>query len=78
MAQSVELCIRAVEKARGKQLLVVARGGIEPPTFRFSGRGAVRSETSALVKLDELEPSWRFRACNTSGAGDAERMKTNL
>jgi hypothetical protein len=29
----------------------------EPPTFRFSGRRDVRSETLVLVKLDELNSS---------------------
>ena len=37
-------------------LMLVARGGIEPPTFRFSGGRDVRCETFVLVKLDELEP----------------------
>src|SRR3984893_18929596 len=36
---------------------LVARAGIEPATFRFSGGGGVRSETLVLVKLDELDPS---------------------
>jgi hypothetical protein len=35
----------------------VARGGIEPPTFRFSGGGEVKCETFVLVKLDELDQS---------------------
>jgi len=46
----------------------VARGGIEPPTFRFSGGGDARSETFVLVKLDERNPD---------GVADTERMKTN-
>ena len=29
-----------------------------------------------LVKLDELDPSEGFRARDTSGAADAERMKS--
>jgi hypothetical protein len=36
---------------------LVARGGIEPPTFRFSGGGEVRSKTFVLVKLEELDQS---------------------
>ena len=30
------------------------------------------------VKLDELDQSWGFRTCDTSGAADAERMKSKL
>ena len=33
----IEWRIRAVEKTTYQQVLTVARGGIEPPTFRFSG-----------------------------------------
>jgi hypothetical protein len=31
-----------------------------------------------LVKLDELDQSWRFRTRDTRGAADAERMKSKL
>jgi hypothetical protein len=31
-----------------------------------------------LVKLDELDQSWGFRTRDTSGAADAERMKSKL
>ena len=44
----------------------------------FQAEGEVRSETFVLVKLDELDPSCRFRARNTNPAADAERMKMNL
>jgi hypothetical protein len=36
-------------------ILLVARAGIEPATFRFSGGREVRGETFVLVKLDELD-----------------------
>src|SRR6516165_9941115 len=42
----------------------VARGGIEPPTFRFSGGRDVTYEAFVLVKLDELDQSWGSRAHN--------------
>jgi hypothetical protein len=31
-----------------------------------------------LVKLDELDQSWESRTRDTSGAADAERMKSKL
>jgi hypothetical protein len=31
-----------------------------------------------LVKLDELDQCWRFRARNPNGVADAERMKRTL
>jgi len=34
------------------------------------------SETFVLVKLDELDPSWGFRARITNAVPDTERMKT--
>jgi hypothetical protein len=32
---------------------------------------------SVLIKPDELDPSWRFRAGNMNGVADPGRMKTN-
>ena len=55
----------------------VARGGIEPPTFRFSGGGEVRCEAFVLVKLDELDQFRRFRTRNPNRMADAERIKTD-
>jgi hypothetical protein len=57
-------------------MMLVARAGIEPATFRFSGGSDLRSETFVLVKLDELDPSWGFRARITNAVADTERMKT--
>jgi hypothetical protein len=59
-------------------MIVVARAGIEPATFRFSGGSDLRSETFVLVKLDELDASRGFRARGTTGVADTERMKATL
>ena len=57
--------------------MLVARGGIEPPTFRFSGGREIRCEAFVLVKLDELDQFRRFRTRNPNRMADAERMKTH-
>jgi hypothetical protein len=59
-------------------VIVVARAGIEPATFRFSGGSDLRSETFVLVKLDELDASPGFRARGTTGVADIERMKASF
>ncbi len=61
----------------GAQSCQVARGGIEPPTFRFSGGGEFRWKAFMLVKLDELDQFRRFRAHNPNRMADAERIKTD-
>jgi hypothetical protein len=58
-------------------LMLVARGGIEPPTFRFSGGREIRCEAFVLVKLDELDQFRRFRTRNPNRMADAEGMKTH-
>ena len=47
------------ERKRASELhrYLVARGGIEPPTFRFSGGGEATCGTFVLVKVDELDQS---------------------
>jgi hypothetical protein len=66
-----------VSVAMRKSPVVTARGGIEPPTFRFSGWGENRSEMYVLVKLDELDRSCGVRVRSLNGVADNERMKTN-
>jgi hypothetical protein len=56
---------------------LVARAGIEPATFRFSGGGEVRCEAFVLVKLDELDQFRRFRTRNPNRMADAERIETD-
>jgi len=55
--------------------IVVARAGIEPATFRFSGGGEVKRDEFVLAKLDELDHNPGFRARDLNGAADAKRMK---
>jgi hypothetical protein len=46
-------------------MIVVARAGIEPATFRFSGGSDLRSETFVLVKLvseHAVRPAWRIQS----------------
>ena len=64
------------KRASELQRYLVARGGIEPPTFRFSGGRDVTYEAFVLVKLDELDQSWGSRAHNPNPVADTERMKT--
>jgi hypothetical protein len=52
--------------SRNIQVEMVVRGGIEPPTFCFSGLGEVRSETFMLVKLGWAGPILRVQSIQTN------------